>query len=321
MAELDQAVTNLERFIGLLANATTALGQVEDHVVETGRQLEELEEDAGEEGGRLNDRLEELATVLQDDEAETMAALGEITRAASEAQQDVTEVQGKVEEAASDLDQAADQVEAQLEQARTQVDTEGFEAFDGALEAARRELEASSQETEQGFGDLAAAASGLETEAESAANEVAAEVAAATGALAESEAAVGGASEGGVQAFAAAADAMEDACGVLVTEVDLVYDALDAGVDAQGAEWEQGVDAAAQEALAFVGDARRQRLEAPAALVRDEALAALGQELEAVGTVLDEAGAPAADLEPLSAELARAQTVVRQIDELMNAIA
>lgn len=321
MADMDQAVANLERFLGLLAQATAALGQVEDHVAETGRQLEELENDAGEEGGGLNDRLEELATVLQDDEAETIAALGEITRAGNEAQQDVAEVEGKVEQAASDVDQAVDQVEAALEQASTQLDTEGFEAFDGALEAARRELEASSQETEQGFGDLATASASFEAEAESAWNEAAAEVASSTAALAEGEAAIGNASQEGAQAFAAAADSMEDACGALVKEVGLVYDALDSGVDAQGAEWEQAVDAAAQEALTFVGEAGQQRLEAPAALVRDEALAALGQELDAVGTVLDEAGAPASDLEPLSAELTRAQTVVRQIDELMNALA
>ena len=36
MADFDQAVVNLERFIGLVANATSAVGQVEDHVAENG---------------------------------------------------------------------------------------------------------------------------------------------------------------------------------------------------------------------------------------------------------------------------------------------
>lgn len=321
MAEFDQAVVNLERFIGLLVNATSAVGQVEDHVVECARQLGELEQDAGEEGGGLNDRLEELATTLEAEEAETVTALGELRQVGADAQTNVAGLYTTVEQAAIDLEQAAAKVEAELEQAVTQLDREGFEPFDQALEAARQELEASGQQAEQALTELAGAAAGFETEAESAWNEAEAEMESSANALVAAETEIEAEAQEGVQGFDAAADALEAACGTLVTEVDQIYDALDAGVATQGQEWEQAVDAAAQDALAFVTEARERRLEPSAAAVGDAALGSLDQEYESLGTVLDAAAVHAADLEPLSAELGRAQSVVVQIDELMAALA
>jgi DNA repair exonuclease SbcCD ATPase subunit len=320
MVDFDQAIVNLERFIGLVVNATSAVGQVEDHVVENGRRFGELEQDAGEGGGGLNDRLEELATTLEAEEAEAVTALGELAQAGTTAQQDVTELDAKVEQAATDLDQAADAVEAGLEQASTQLDHEGFEPWGQAMEAAQQELEASEQEAEQSFTELVTAVGGFASEAEAAWNEVETELDESTTALVEAETALEAEAQEDVQAFDAAADAFEGACGALVTDVDQIYDALDTGVAAQGQEWERTVDAAAQEMLTFVQDAREQRLQTSASMVDDEALGTLNQRYEALGTVLDAAAAPLAELEPLSAELARAQTVVGQIDELMNAL-
>jgi DNA repair exonuclease SbcCD ATPase subunit len=321
MADFDQAVLNLERFIGLLVNATSAVGQVEDHVQECSRQFAELEQDAGEEGGGLNDRLEELETTLESDEAEAVAALGELSHTGEEAQQDVAEVDTKVEQAATDLDQAADQVEAQLEQAATQLDHEGFDAFDQALETAQQELDSASQETQQALTELATATAGFETEAEAAWNEAEAEVESSTTALVAAETEIETAAQAGVTGFDGAADELEAACGALVKDVDQIYDALDSGVDAEGQAWEQAVDASAQDALSFVEEGRQQRLDAPASMVDDEALATLNQEYDALGTVLGAAEAPLNELEPLSAELVRAQQVVGQIDDLMSALA
>jgi chromosome segregation ATPase len=321
MADYEQAVVNLERFIGLLVSATSAVGQVEDHVVECGRQFGELEQDAGEGGGGLNDRLEELATTLEAEEAETVAAMGEVRQAGNDAQLNVAGLYTTVEQAAIDLEQAADAVETKLEQAGTQLDSEGFEPFDQAVETARQELESSSQEAEQALTELVSAASGFEAEAEAAWNEAESELESSTAALVAAESEIEAEAREGAQGFDAAADSLEAACGSLVKEVDLIYDALDSGVAAQGQQWEQAVDAAAHEALAFVEEARQQRLEASASTVDDEALGTLNEEYEAVGTVLDAAEGPLGDLEPLSAELVRARSVLGQIDELMNALA
>jgi chromosome segregation ATPase len=321
MAEFDQAVVNLERFIGLVVNATSAVGQVEDHVVECARRLGELEQDASEEGGGLNDRLEELAAALEMEETETVAAMGELRQVGAEAQMNVAGLYTTVEQAAIDLEQAAAKVETELEQAGTQLDDGGFEPFVQGLETARQELEASGQEAEQALTELVGAASGFETEAETAWDDAGSELDSSTSALVAAETAIEAVAQEGVQGFDAAADSLEAACGTLVTEVDQIYDALDSGVAAQGQQWEQAVDAAAQDALAFVGEARGQRLEPSASVVDDEALGPLSQEYESLGTVLDASAAPLADLEPLSDELVRAQSVVVQIDELMTALA
>lgn len=320
MADFDQAVVNLERFIGLLANATSAVGQVEDHVVGNGKEFAELEQEAGEEGGGLNDRLEELSTTLETEEGEAVAALGELTQAGGEAQQDVTDVETKVGQAATDLDQTADAVETALEQASTQLDTEGFEPLDQALEAAQTELETSSQEADQSLTELVGAVGGLANEAEAAWNEAEAELEVSTTALVEAETAIEAEAQEGVQGFDAAAYSLEGACASLVSAVDQIYDDLDASVATEGQEWDQAVDTAAQEAFAFAGEARQQRLEPSASMVDDEALGTLSQEYEALGTVLDGAAEPMGELEPLSVELVRAQAVVGQIDELMNAL-
>jgi len=321
MAEYDQVVVNLERFIGLLAAATSAVGQVEDHVEDVGRQFEQLEQDAGEDGGALNDHLEELATTLESEEAEAVAAIGELTQAGTEAQQDVADVDAKVEQAATDLEQAADAVETHLEQAATQLATEGFEPFDQVLATAQQELESSSHETEQALTEFVSAVGGFETEAEAAWNEAETELESSTTALVEGETSLEAVAQEGVRGFDAEADSLETACGTLVTEVDAIYDELDAGVVAQGQEWEQAVDGAGQDALAFVTEARQQRLEPSASMVDDEALGTLNQEYEALGTVLDAAETPMGELEPLSAELVKAKGVVGQIDELMNSLA
>jgi chromosome segregation ATPase len=320
VAELDQAVVNLERFLGLLANATSAVGQVEDHVVQRGREFGELENEAADAGGGLNDRLEEVATMLEAQEAEAVAALGELSQGADGAQQDVAEVDDQVGQAATDLEGAADDVEKTLEQAGTALDGEGFEPFARALENAQQELQAAAHETGQALTELAGAVSNLEASAETDWTEAEAEMETSAAALASAETAIESAAQDGVQGFDAAADALESACGSLVKDVDVIYDALDSGVEAQGQEWEQAVDASAQGAQAFVGDAREQRLETAASTVNDEALATLDQEYEALGSVLDGAAAPMGDLPPLSAELVRAQSVVGQIDELMSAL-
>ena len=320
MAEFDQAVQNLERFIGLVVNATSAVGQVEDHVAENGRLFGELEHDAEEGGGGLNDRLEELATTLESEESETVTAIGEVTAAGNDATQGAGEVETKVEQAASDLEQVADAVETQLEQANTQLANEGFEPLDQALDEAQTELESQAQETEQALTELATEIGTFETETEAAWNEAEAELDSSTTAMAQEETEIEAEAQEGVQGFDAAADALEAACQSLVTEVDQIYDALDAGVAAQGQAWEQAVDAAAQEAVTFVSDAHQQRVESSATMVDDEALGPLNQEYEALAALIDDAATPLNDLEPLSAELVRAQSVVGQIDALMNAL-
>lgn len=142
-----------------------------------------------------------------------------------------------------------------------------------------------------------------------------------TGELSQGHSAVEGAAGDGVQGFEAAADAFEQRCGDLAGDVDLIYDDLDAAVVEQGQEWEQYVAAIGTDAVGFVESGAQERLEQPATMVENEALRALEQEFGAMGTLLDAGTDTAGQLQPLAEELARCQSVVGQIADLMNALA
>lgn len=321
MATLDQGVANLERFIGLLVSATSATGAVGEHVKEASGRFSELAEDAQEEGGGLNDHLTELGSTLETDEAEVVAAINEIAQGATEAQQTAGDVREKVEQAATDLEQKADTLENGLEQAATQLTSEGFQAMVQALDEAQQALETESQEEAQAFTELETAVGGFETDAEAAWNEAEAELEEAATALAEGETNIESESSEGVQEFGTAGTELASACTALESEVDVIYDALDQGVEAQGQAWQQAVQAAAQDDHTFVSEGQRVRVDQPAAMVEDEALTPLNQEYETLSTVLDAAVSAVSQLEPLAEDLIKSQVVVGQVDDLMKALA
>jgi hypothetical protein len=162
---------------------------------------------------------------------------------------------------------------------------------------------------------------GFENEAETAWNEAESKLEEATTDLAEGGTAIEGASSEGVQAFGTAATELEGACAELATEVDAMYDGFDQGVETQGQAWQQAVQAVAQEALTFVSEGQQVRLDQPAAMVEDEALASLTQEYETLQTLLDSAGKVVGELDPLAEDLVKCRAVMDDIDKLLNALA
>ena len=317
MAEFDQAVQNLERFIGLVVNATSAVGQVEDHVAENGRLFGELEHDAEEGGGGLNDRLEELATTLESEESETVTAIGEVTAAGNDATQGAGEVETKVEQAASDLEQVADAVETQLEQANTQLANEGFEPLDQALDEAQTELESQAQETEQALTELATEIGTFETETEAAWNEAEAELDSSTTAMAQEETEIEAEAQEGVQGL----ERRRGRAGGRPPEPGDGgrRDLRRAGRGRCGPGPGPGAGGGCRGAGG--GHLRQrchqQRVESSATMVDDEALGPLNQETRRCSP--DRRGRDAARRPGAAvAELVRAQSVVGQIDALMN---
>jgi chromosome segregation ATPase len=321
MATLDEGVVNLQRFVGLLASATSATQQVGDHVKEAAGHFAQLETEAEQEGGGLNDELTELGQALETEEAEALSAMTELQQAATEAQGKADEAQDKVEKAATDLDEKAGAVESGLEQASEQLTNEGFQPLTQALDEAQQEMEKESNEEEQAFTELESAVGTFESEAETAWNEAEAELEEATGELNEGETQLETESKEGVQGFETAADKLESDCTDLEQDVDAIYSELSTGVEAQGQAWQQAVQAASQEALTFTNEARQQQLDQPAALVKDEALSTLTQEYEALNTVLEAATIAVNGLEPLAEDLVKSQGVLGEIDSLMAALA
>jgi hypothetical protein len=321
MATLDQGVTNLQRFVANLVMATGALQKTAEHVKATGQEFAALEDQATEEGGGLNDELEEVASALDTAKNDARDAVTDLTEAATEGQGTTGGAEAKVEGVASDLEQKARAVLTDLDEAHAHLTDQGFEALGRTLDESVQELEAEGQEAEQGFIELETAISNFETEARTAWDGAEADLDEATADLGEGETALATAAAEGGQGFDAAGGQFEQRCASLEQDVDQIYDRLDAAVAEQGQEWEQQAQGVAKEATGFVETGTQQRLERPATLVEDEALASLSQEYSALRAVLDGATATASELEPLAEELQKCQTVVGQIDELLNTLA
>lgn len=321
MAIVDEGLVNLARFVASLATATGALQTIGDHLEQATRRFSELEDEAEQEGGGLNDGLEELGSALESGQHEAADGLGDVAQAATDGQESASDARQAVEQAATDGEARTQAVLSDLDQAHAELTAQGFQALGQTLHDSEQELEAEHQEVEQSLADLDTAVRGFENEARASWDAAETELEGASADLAQDETLLEAAANEGVHGFQTEGDALETFCGELESDVDLIYDALDAGVESQGNEWEQEVQRISHEAVDFVEAAGQQRMEQPARLVEDEALAALSREYTAVGAVLDGATETAGELEPLAEELGKCQVVVGQIDELMKAVA
>ena len=321
MPPLDDAVVNLQRFIAHLTAATGGLEKSTEHFKECGQRFAKLEDDGSDEGGGLNDELTELGSALDDGMKGAEDALAKVTQAAVEGQQTADQAQDKVDAAASEVEDEAEKTLAELADANARLVAQGFEALGQRLDGFEKELEAETQQLGQAFTQLEASLAEQQAEAAAAWDGAEGELDESIGALSQAGSTVEVAAGEGTSGFDAAAGEFEQRCSDLASDVDLIYDALDAAVVEQGQQWEQHAAATSTDAVGFLESAAQERLEEPATLVESEALGALEQEFGALGPVLD-AGTDTADrLQPLAEELARCQAVVAQIAELMNALA
>jgi hypothetical protein len=321
MATMDAGVANLQRFIAHLAASTGALAKSADQFKQSGIALGEMEGTAAAEGGALNDELEELGSVVDGGRDEADDALGGLAEAATDAQGVIAEARAELAEAATETEEKTAAILGELGDAQARLIAEGFEALGSALEDVQQELAADALETLQAFTELEGAAGGWETEAGAAWDEAGAELDRAVAAHGEAASDVEAAAAEAVKGFQSAAAEFEQRCSQLESDVDVIYDALDAAVEEQGREWEREAQRMAGEAVASVQADAQQRLERPAVLLEDEALVALAAEWSSMGAIFDGAAASAGELQPLADELARCQAVVGHIDELLNALA
>src|SRR5574341_430855 len=104
MAGLDEGVVNLQRFVAALATATGALETIGQHIEASAQKLVELQDHASEDGGQLNDQLEDLASALDREQGEACDGLDEVAQAATAAQGTVAEAIDKADSAASHVE-------------------------------------------------------------------------------------------------------------------------------------------------------------------------------------------------------------------------
>jgi len=319
MATLDDGVLNLQRFVASLVTATEALGKIGDFVKALDNGLNELDHEGAAAG--LDDHLGEMSTALDGGEAEARQALTDLIHAVASEEQTIGAARDKVEHAASDVQEKARAVMTDVEGAHDTLSSEGFQPLAHTLDQAEQDLQSEAQEEDQALQDLDTAVQGFASEAQSAWSEADTALDGATHHLGEGQSSVESEATEGVHAFETLGGEIESFCTSLEGELEVIYGALTSGTDAQGHEWDQGVQNLAQQAVTFLEGGQQERVVQPAAMVADEAMKPLSQEYATVGAVLDVAVAAAGELEPLSGELAKSQTVVAQVDELMNALA
>jgi uncharacterized phage infection (PIP) family protein YhgE len=321
MAALDEGITNLQRFIAHLVASTGALDKSAEFFKESSDQFTGLANDVEDEGGGLDDELQELRSVLDSGMRQAEDELGQLLEGAREGGETASTAEQRLEQTAADVQAETEKTVDEMAEAGARLVTQGFAALGHTLDQMHQELDAEIQECEQAFDGLNGAAEASQTEAEAAWDTAEAELDEAVSELDQAESALEAAAAENVQGFEAAAGEFEQRCTDLASEVDLTYDALDAALAEEGQGWDQHTAALVTEAMGFVASGAQERLEQPAALVEKEALPALEQEYSALGDILQGAQQTAAELEPLTDDLARCQQVVATIDELMNSLA
>jgi hypothetical protein len=321
MATLDDGVVNLQRFIGHLANSTSALGQLTDHFESKSKSFAQLEDEVGQEGDGLGDELQEMTTALETGEQEATSALTDLTQAAADGQQSTEEAQQLVEKAASDVDQKVHTVMTELDGADTSLTDQGFQALGQTLDEAEKELHTEDEESTSAFAELGTAVQGFESDSQTAWDAAEGELEHSTSDLQQEETDLESAAGDAVHGFEAAGTEGENQCSALESELEAIYEHLVTGVEAEGHEWEQAVQQAAQASAGFLQSGQQERVDEPATLVHDEAITGLDHEYDALAQMLDTSAGTIAELEPLSEDLVKADSVVGEVDELMQALA
>jgi F0F1-type ATP synthase membrane subunit b/b' len=321
MSSADAGLNNLRRFIANLTAAAAGLPKVGELVQATGRSFDELEKEAVTEGDGLNSHLDQVGDALESGQKDVRQGLTDLTQAATTAQATVAEANTKLEEAATDLESRAQTASSELDTAHTSLTDQGFKALDQVLETAEQQLETEKQEAQQAFDELETTVKGFETEAQTSWDEAETALEQAATDLTEEESGLEAAATEGTQGFQAAGTELESKCDSLEGELVSIYDAFASGVESQGQEWDQALQKAVQEAVSFVESGQQERLDQPAGLVQDEALAALTQEYTALGAVLDSAAQVAGELEPLAGELQKCGGVCDVVGRLLGAMA
>jgi len=321
MATLDEGVINLQRFIGALVNAHGAVEQLTSHFEEKTRTFTELDGQAAHEGDGLNHHLEEAAGALQTGEQDASTALGDLTQAATEGESSTEEGKDLVGKAASDVEEKARAVVDALEGAHSTLTEQGFTALGHTLETAENELQAEDGHCTEALGALVTAAQGKEAESHTAWDAAQGELEHAATDTEHAASDVEAAATDTEHGFEAAGTEGASQCTALEGELEQIYHALVSGVETQGHDWEQGVQQAAQDAASFLHDGEEHQLVQPATLLHDEALAGLQHEYEALSTVLEASTSLVGEVPPLSEDLVKAESVVADVDEVMNALA
>src|SRR5262245_59458343 len=158
MATIEEHLANLEQFIGALGNAHGAVEQLTPHFEEKTRGFSGLDGQAAQEGDGLNSHLEEAASALQTGEPDAVAALHDLTQAATDGEHTTDEAKDLVGKAATEVEEKSQAVVTELDGAHATLSEQGFTALGHTLEAAEKDLQAEDGHCTEALGAVTTAA-------------------------------------------------------------------------------------------------------------------------------------------------------------------
>lgn len=321
MATLDDGVANLERFIGLVTVATGELERIARDLADSEKDLSTLEDEAAEQGGGLNDRLQDLESALETAEDEAKDAVDDLRDAGGDGQELLGEAQERLEDAVNELEDGAHATVNGIDEAHARLVEEGFLGLARTLDGVQKDLETAREETAGVSAELVAAVEGFESDAQAAWDGVEQALDGASSSVEDLEASLNAAVSQGVEGLDSEASDIEAACSALEGDLTTIY----AGLAESGSSEQEGlaeaIQTSVQEATRRVEVGEQERLEQPARAVDEEALATLSTELDQLSAVLAGAAPLAESLPPLTMDLTKCQAIVGRIDELLQAMA
>jgi len=321
MASLDEGVLNLQQFIGQLNAANGALEEITKALETSTKDLSQLEDEAAEQGGGLNEGLDQLGSQLDSGREEATEAIEEVAEVTRDAQDTLGDARHQVEEAAGDFEERSQAVVTDLEERHATLTERGFEDLARTVDEVQQACDTVRESSEQAFSELEGAVRGFEAETQASWDAADGAVEQNAAELAGDESSLASDVSEYVEAFESASADLGSACSRLEGELASIYESGRAGVDAAGQELAGGWQVLSQEAVAFVDSGVQERLEEPARVVEEEALGGLKQEYTALGGALEEGSATAQELAPLAEQLAKSQAIIGHVDELMQALA
>jgi chromosome segregation ATPase len=321
MATAEQGIENLRHFIADLTSASAALVQVTQALEDAKRDVSQLEGVASEQGGGLNEDLEEIRSRLEAGETAAVRAVEDLAARAEAAQQVLHEARTQLEQAGHHFEEGARTLAADLDEGHVHLTQDGFAALATQVDQVERELEGARTESGQVWTELEGALTRIEAESQADWTEAQATLDGAVADAASRETSLETEASAAVQGLEALAGELDGACAALDDELDAIYDGCVAGIDAIDAELASMVQRLGDEGAAFIQAGTEERLTTPAAELETEGLEPLQLEYSLVLVALTSGLAVAAALGPLAQELAKCQAVVAQVDHLLNAMA
>lgn len=319
MAQLDDSIENLKSLIGKLQAGKAKTQDAVTTVNEQASELATLATSANEAIGEFIASLDALSSALHEGEGE---ASGQLDRVAAEAHRTTADRLGEISRhfEEDDFQNTVQVFRDDLEKDSTAMVTNGIQPMLTAVEHVQGEVETARGDAEAAFQALDGGVQGLRDDSEHAFEAGAdAMEAALTDFGDEGTQLQSHASEVETELHGRASD-LQAACTDHGDAATAAYDGHVASIDAAAQDLMLSVHTLIEDSVAYVTSCSQDHIDAPVALVINDAVPPLMDELGHVDEMVRDGEHTTGDTDNLCSELDRCQHVVAEIDQILDAM-